>query len=260
MNQIKIKITFNDTVFAIFKETCAGCEKAVLYDMINLKEGNNVIIPSKFPTGEKIDVIGKYVYNQGMSKSCGTVTISNEIRTVRKEAFGGLEAKKVVWSSGCREIPYRCFANSSIFEISNIQDVTSIESEAFAATNIESIAWPQNCHEIPMFCFDMSGIKEILNIEEVTKIGASAFSNSSLERISWPPRCPVVPDGCFHNSSLEELPDLSNVFEIGANAFSYTHIGKIDLSKTMVARIGKRAFAGYNETKVIYPYYMEATQ
>ena len=135
-----------------------------------------------------------------------------------------VEIKNVVWPDKCHTIPSRCFANTYICGLSNINHVSCIQEEAFALSQITSIKWPSKCDYIPKAAFIGSHICSITNIGHVKSIGENAFDKcTELKNFTIPKDVKVIPMGCFSASGLTRLRSYDNIEEIGDFAFYECH-------------------------------------
>lgn len=123
---------------------------------------------------------------------------------------------EVVWPQNCLTIPDRCFYESNIKTISNIQNVKEVGAHAFEDSKINKMEWPKNCSTIPEYCFWNCGIEELTGLECVQTIERGAFASFSMPGHSF----------------------------------------KIDISNSKVSFIGNGAFVGVGRANVIFPYYV----
>lgn len=233
----------------------------VLINITDLSRENRkeIVIPHTFENGDRIDVIGSNLSGiKGYNRVCDKIIISDEISEVHPYAFSEVSVKTIQWSKGCKKIPFRCFAESTVEQITNIENVRFVEGLAFANSNIKTIVWPSSCHLIPAGCFLGSSLETIDGLEKVTEIQGNAFEGCRLSSFEWPLECSVVPRSCFSGCIyLNEVSNMHNVAEIQTKAFENCALeGILDLSDTIAMSIEKAAFYGVAEENVIFPYYM----
>lgn len=188
----------------------------VLISMTNHGEPRDISIPHIFPDGRTIHCIDPLFCNGEYLE----IKIANEITDIMPRAFKEARCQKVVWSSGCKTIPFCCFQKSTIKGIANIEGVETIEQRAFENTRIRHIDWPSKCIEIPGYCFLKSELRTISNIQEVQYICTSAFELSQVREFAWPTKCKTIPERCFWGSWLGLLSGIENVISIGEAALS----------------------------------------
>lgn len=99
---------------------------------------------------------------------------------IGKSAFRSTNISEIIWSHGCPTIPERCFYESSVGKISNIQDVRGVRNNAFADCKIDKLEWPKNCPEIPEFCFWDCSISELSGLNHIQIIKRGAFGISTI--------------------------------------------------------------------------------
>ena len=172
-----IRYTYNDVDFSIDEDG----ELCSLFD--NQADVRDVFIPSKLYIGDKIipiTSIGSGVCRCAFSK----VTISDEIKDVKPQAFSHSYIDEVVWPKGCKTIPHMCFAFSNVGKVYNIDNVVRIGERAFQESSIRAINWPSACKTIPFACFSDSFLTNIINADQVNKVDECAFSGcNKLEKL-----------------------------------------------------------------------------
>ena len=154
---------------------------------------------------------------------------SESLFSVNKRAFAKTSnLKKVKWSPFCTTIPEKCFFQSSIKEISGIENVEVISDWAFAHSGIESITWPPSCCIIPEGCFTDTPISCLGDISNVVVICQFAFSiTSKLKEIYWPKHCSKIPAAAFHGSEIERVYVQSDNINIMKDCFLHSKIKEI---------------------------------
>lgn len=196
-------------------------ESGVLVKMIPMvNETIDAYIPKKLSDDVEIYAIGKH-FCKGRY---GKITIDNDITKIGQEAFYYCFAEEIVWSNGCNIIPERCFKDSIIGRISNIDNVEIIEQRAFDTSSIKELDWPSSCDVIPRYCFNNSMLEHISGINNVKSIYDSAFAYCDIEEIIWPSGCKKIPDSCFYRSKLKRILNIQDVTEIGPYAFALSKI------------------------------------
>ena len=118
-----IEIKVNKTQCVDFKVNSEG----VLKRIMNFGDRVDVNIPSVLPDGTRIKAIDTE-FCWGLF---GTVTISNDITEIRREAFGYAKVHEVVWQAACTKVPELCFFMSGVRKIHNLNEITDIEDYAF---------------------------------------------------------------------------------------------------------------------------------
>lgn len=131
-------------------------------------------IPNETPDSEKITVVGPSVFHG--EKECHRLVLPSSVSTVSSQAFIRASIGEVVWPSNCCCIPYKCFYESQIQYINNIDHVREVGDLAFAYSQIMNICWPSFSNKIPYKCFFSSHLEEVHNIDHVESVELAAFA------------------------------------------------------------------------------------
>ena len=195
-------------------------DKGRLLKMTNEGEAKDISIPSELPEGIRVNSLangfceGQYL----------TITIEDGI-SVEEAAFYNALINTVVWPSSQTTIPAKCFEESTISKILNIDNVEVVGDEAFSwCYALYEFTWPSKCKEIPESCFYEAPLKSIFNINHVESVASGAFMKTDLQTFRWPDKCTKIPYYCFAFSKLEEITNIGNVEKIGGSAFKNTHL------------------------------------
>lgn len=163
-----------------------------------------------------------------------------DVKRIDIAGLANIKCQEVIWSKHLHVIPARCFAYSSLKQISQLNTVKKIEREAFISSKIESMD---------------------LTNSAIDTILAEAFRGSCIERMSWPADCHEVPYRCFFDSSINvEFPQ-SSLLHISSEAFKkcsgFLNKEKqplhLDFSK--IGFLNAEVNAIEKESNVITPYY-----
>lgn len=182
----------------------------------------NAVIPHILESGDEIRALDAYFLE---GNEWNEITISEGIE-VKSRAFYDAIVNKVNWPSSCTEIPYKCFRDSDIKELTNIDGVEEVGEAAFMGADIASLKWPSACTVIPRDCFFASKLEEISGMENVEEVECGAFSCcEKLRNFNWPPKCEKIPSDCFIESGLESITGIEGVTSIGNEAFPHGFTG-----------------------------------
>lgn len=163
-----------------------------------------------------------------------------DVKRIDPAGLANITCQKVIWSKHIHVIPVRCFAYSSLEQISQLNTVKKIEREAFLSSKIESM--------------------DLAN-SVVDTISAEAFRGSCIGKMSWPADCHEVPYRCFFDSRINvEFPQ-SSLIHISPEAFqkcssfSNKENRPLNLDFSKVGFLNAEDNAIEKGSKVITPYY-----
>lgn len=121
-----------------------------------------------------------------------------DVKRIDPAGLSNIICQEVIWSKHIHVIPVRCFAYSSLEQISQLNTVKKIERDAFLGSRIESM--------------------DLAN-SAIDTISAEAFRGSCIEKMSWPADCHEVPYRCFFEGKINvEFPQ-SSLLHINPEAF-----------------------------------------
>ena len=233
-------------------------ENGVLTRITPLTSAKNidVFIPKTLSDGTVIDCIGAHF---AFGVPYGTITISDEITEISSWAFSRVEAKEIVWPSGCLEIPSHCFPFCTAACVRNLENVQYVNKSAFWCSEIKEINWPPGVSVIPDSCFGHCKTSKITGLDAVASVEDYAFCESNILVMSWPDNCQSIPRYCFKNCKIGFLNNLGCVTRIEEGAFYGASVcSALDFSHSLYLECDDSAFESA-ECNTVLPYYSAAT-
>lgn len=195
-----------------------------------------LVIPEVI-NGEEITGIAPEAFKTNKYDSASVfnkIVIQKNISHLLDRAFYNASVKEIVLNCNITEIPFACFAHSTVEKISfNTPFLTSIDCSAFLATkNLRSLTWPSGCTEIPAECFSLSGIEHIEGLENIEKICPGAFreaNNLKKLTISSGAKHLTICAMAFGNSEMESIEIKGDSISIFVEAFAHSQLKHLKL-------------------------------
>lgn len=194
--------------------------------------------------------------------SADVLTIPDDVKIIRKQAFEDVYVQEVILPAGIESIEDEAFRHSTlkkidltnvkvmgnnVFESSGLREVTYskyltyVPEMCFKRTKLAEFKVPKQVKILENSCFENTNLKTI-DLSGITDLGVRIFFECfNLREIILPETITEIPhDFCYKCQCLEKI-NLSHVKVIGACAFS--GCSKLDAG-SLSAKMGKYAFEG----------------
>jgi len=170
------------------------------------------------------------------------VTISNNVITIGKYAFGDSQLTSVIIGNSVMSIGEYAFQNTQLTSVIIPNSVTYIEGYTFYKCNkLTSVTIPNSVTGIGLAAFNRCESLTSVNIpDSVTEIMSSVFAYTSLTSISIPDSVTYIGSGAFPTVWLNNQPD--GVVYAGKVAYKYK--GNMPANTSIILLNGIKSITG----------------
>lgn len=194
--------------------------------------------------------------------SADVLTIPDDVKIIRKQAFEDVYVQEVILPAGIESIEDEAFRHSTLKKI-DLTNVKVMGNNVFESSGLREVTYSKYLTYVPEMCFKNTKLSKFDIPKQVTDLKPYCLANTNLEKIDLsgitsldegvfsdcygikeiilPKSITKIPDDfCRRCCNLEKI-DLSHVKKIGTGAFS--GCSKLDAG-SLSAKIGSIAFAG----------------